>query len=263
MFPFNRASRLLTSAAALSALALTAPAGADNHSKDGALMTKPAASHPLIPREALFGNPSRAGGQISPDGQYLSWLAPKDGVLNVWIAPRDKPDDAKVITTADDRPIRQYFWAPQSNAVLYVQDKGGDENFLLYKIDLETLEETALTPFEKTTVTITGTSETIKDKILVGLNNRNPQFHDVHMLDLNTGELTLVKENEGYAGFMSDDTLTLRMALAQNAAGGTDYFRVTDNVVDAEPFETTAMEDSLTATQPRFTLKTRQAAKKR
>ncbi|MEM6584412.1 MAG: prolyl oligopeptidase family serine peptidase, partial [Pseudomonadota bacterium] len=207
---------------------------------------------PLIPRDHLFGNPTKAGGKLSPDGKWLSWLAPVDGVLNIWIAPRDSLGDdhdaARPITKATERPIRQQMWSPDSTAVLYIQDKGGDENFLLYSVNVATGVETTLTPFENTRVDIVGGSESIRDKILVGLNNRDPQFHDVHLLNLTTGELELVYENNGYAGFVADDTLTLRMAMRQNEAGGSDYFDITDNVVADEPFETTAMEDSLTTT---------------
>ncbi len=216
-------------------------------------MTKTAEAFPLIPREALFGNPTRAQGRISPDGKYLSWLAPKDGVLNIWMAPRDNPDAGKAMTSATDRPIRQHFWSPDSKSLLYIQDKGGDENFLLYSINVETGEETTLTPFENTRVDIIGGSETIRDKVLIGLNNRDPQFHDAYLLDLNSGELELVYENNSYAGFMADDTLTLRMAMRQNEAGGTDYFRVNDNTVEEAPFETTAMEDSLTTSPAGYT----------
>ncbi len=209
---------------------------------------------PLIPREHLFGNPTRAQGQISPDGKWLSWLAPYEGVLNIWMAPRDNPDDAKPMTRADDRPIRQHMWSPDATSLLYIQDKGGDENFLLYRIDIASGEETTLTPFDDTRVDIVGASETIKDAILVGLNNRDPQWHDVHRLDLTTGELTLVYENNAYAGFMADDTLTLRMAMSQNEAGGTDYFRFVDGAVEEEPFETTAMEDSMTTAPAGYTV---------
>ena len=207
----------------------------------------------LIPRDHLFGNPTRSQGKLSPDGKWLSWLAPLDGVLNIWIAPREDQSAAKAVTKATERPIRSQFWSPDSRAVLYIQDKGGDENFLLYRVDVETGEETTLTPFENTRVDLVGSSETIRDKLLVGLNNRDPQFHDVHMLHLTTGELELVFENNGYAGFMADDTLTLRMAMAQNEAGGTDYFRVVDNVVEETAFETTAMEDSLTTAPAGYT----------
>lgn len=216
-------------------------------------MTTAEAAAPLIPREALFGNPTRSQGRISPDGEWLSWLAPHNGVMNIWVAPASNPDAARVITNSADRPIPQYFWAPDARSVMYVQDKGGDENYLLYMVDIASGTETTLTPFDDTRVDIIAGSQTIKDKLLVGLNNRDPQFHDVYLLDLTTGELKLVLENNEFAGFMADDTLTLRMAMAQNDAGGTDYFRIVDNVVEETPFETTAMEDSLTTAPAGYT----------
>ena len=216
-------------------------------------MTTTLTTAPLIPRDALFGNPTRAQGQISPDGAWLSWLAPRDGVLNIWVAPADDPAAARAMTSATDRPIRQHFWSPDARAVMYIQDKGGDENFLLYRVDVASGEETTLTPFENTRAQIIGASTTVKDKLLLGLNNRDPQWHDVYRLDLATGALELVLENNAYAGFMADDSLTLRMAMQQNAAGGTDYFRVADNAVEPAPFETTAMEDSLTTAPAGYT----------
>ena len=248
--PLRRAAIALMAATALS---LPGAAMADHHKKDEATMTQTSEAAPLIPRDALFGNPTRASGRISPDGKWLSWLAPKDGVLNVWMAPVDDPEAGKAMTSATDRPIRQYFWAPDSKSLLYIQDKGGDENFLLYGIDVASGEETTLTPFENTRVTLIGASEQIRDKLLVGLNNRNPQFHDVHLLDLNTGELTMVLQNDGYAGFMADDNLAVRMAMRQNAEGGSDFFRVVDGKVEEEPFSTTAMEDSLTTSPAGYT----------
>lgn len=216
-------------------------------------MTKSHDAFPLIPRDDLFGNPTRAAGKLSPDGKWLSWLAPKNDILNIWLAPVDNPDAAKAMTDAKDRPIRQYMWAPDSMSLLYIQDKGGDENFLLYGVDISSGKETTLTPFENTRVDIVGGSESIRDTILIGLNNRDPQWHDVYLLNLNSGELTLVIENKSYAGFMADDTLTIRMALRQNEAGGTDYFRVNDNQVEEEPFTTTEMEDSLTTSPAGYT----------
>src|SRR5690349_9467264 len=105
---------------------------------------------PLIERAKLFGNPVKAQGRISPDGRWFSWLAPRDGVMNLWLAPASDPADARPMTAEKKRPISQYLWAPDSRALLYVQDKEGDENFLLYRVDIETGADTCLTPFEKT-----------------------------------------------------------------------------------------------------------------
>src|SRR5215207_6899813 len=103
----------------------------------------------LIPREALFGNPEKAAVRISPDGKWLSWIAPRDGVLNIWVAPASDLSKAKPITSEKLRPIRSYFWGPAGRQILYVNDKGGDENFLLYGVDVATGKESKLTPFEK------------------------------------------------------------------------------------------------------------------
>ena len=77
---------------------------------------------PLIARSVLFGNPDRASVQLSPDGAWLTWLAPRDGVLNVWVAPRDDVDAARPITHDTGRGIRFYLWAYTSRHVLYIQD---------------------------------------------------------------------------------------------------------------------------------------------
>jgi len=217
-------------------------------------MTRQLADFPLIPRDHLFGNPTRAAGQISPDGKWLAWLAPRDGVLNIWLAPRNDQGAAKAVTAATDRPIRMYSWAGDSRSLIYIQDKAGDENFLLYRVDVASGEETTLTPFENTRVQMIGGSHKHKDKVLVGLNNRDPSAFDVHLLDVNTGELTEVFRNEqNFAGFESDDNLDLRMAIKQNEEGGSDFFRVVGGAVEAEPFTSTELEDSLTTSSAGYT----------
>ncbi len=211
---------------------------------------------PLIPRDHLFGNPTRAQGKISPDGKWVSWMAPWERVMNVFMAPANDPDNPRRMTSAKDRPIPQYFWAPDSRSVLYIRDKQGDENYLLYSVPVDSVEgaeEKCLTPFEDTRVQVVGGSETIKDKILIGLNNRDARFHDVYLLDLNTGALELVFENNEWAGFEADDSLTLRWAVRQNAAGGTDMHEIIDGVVAEEPRETTGLDDALTTGMAGYT----------
>ena len=212
------------------------------------------AEAPLIPREKIFGNPSQIAGRLSPDGKWLSWIAPRDGVLNVWVAPASDPKAAKPLTNERERPIRQYFWAPDSRQILFINDKGGDENFLLYGVDIASAQQRALTPFEKTRVQITGISSEVKDRILIGVNNRDPRWHDVHSLDLKTGKLTPVLMNMGdYASFLADEQLQLRAASKSRPDGGSDYFRVLDNKVESQPFEQVGLEDSQTTSPAGFT----------
>ncbi|MBB4152682.1 dipeptidyl aminopeptidase/acylaminoacyl peptidase [Sphingomonas jinjuensis] len=208
---------------------------------------------PLIERAKLFGNPTKSAAKLSPDGKWITFIAPRDGVMNVWVAPADRPDDAKPLTAEKTRPIRQTFWSPDSKQVLFINDKGGDENFLLYGVDVATGAQRSLTPFEKTRVQIVGTSETIKDRILVGVNNRDPRWHDVYSLNLASGQLTKVMQNDGYAGFLADDALNLRIATKARPDGGNDYFRVVDGRVEATPFTSNTLEDQLTTAPAGFT----------
>lgn len=209
---------------------------------------------PLIAREKIFGNPSRVAGRLSPDGKWLSWIAPRDGVLNIYVAPASDPNAAKPLTNERLRPIRSYFWSPDSRQILFINDKGGDENFLLYGVDVASGAQRTLTPFEKTRVQVIGISKTVKDRILVGVNNRDPRWHDVHSLDLKTGKLTPVLiNNGGYAGFLADEQLTIRGATKTRDDGGSDFHRVTNNQVEAQPFEQVGLEDSQTTSPVGFT----------
>ncbi len=142
---------------------------------------------PLIERAKLFGNPTKTSAQLSPDGKWLSWLAPRNDVLNIYVAPVGNPDAARPMTNSTDRPIRGYGWSGDGKTLLYVQDKGGDENFLLYGIDVASGTERTLTPFEKTRAQLVGTSNRYKDTVLVGINNRDPRWHDIYRLNLSTG----------------------------------------------------------------------------
>jgi dipeptidyl aminopeptidase/acylaminoacyl peptidase len=213
----------------------------------------PAAPVRLIEREKIFGNPSRAAGQISPDGKWLSWIAPRDGVMNLWAAPVGAPGQAKALTAERLRPIRSSFWSPDSKTLLFINDKGGDENFLLYGVDVASGEQKNFTPFEKTRVEVIGISRKVKGRILVGINNRDPRWHDVHSLDLASGKLTLVHQNDGYAGFVSDENLDLRLAQKSRADGGTDYYRMGAGVIESTPVSQVGLDDSLTTSPLGFT----------
>lgn len=209
---------------------------------------------PLIAREKFFGNPTMAQGRLSPDGKWLAWIAPRDGVLNVYVAPASDPKAARALTNERKRPIRSYFWSPDSRQILFINDKGGDENFLLYAVGVTGGEPRALTPFEKTRVQVVNISNSVKDRILIGVNNRDPKWHDVYSVDLATGKLTPVLMNTGgYANFIADEQLNVRIAAKSRADGGTDYYRVVGGKVEAQPFEQVTLEDSQTSGPAGFT----------
>jgi dipeptidyl aminopeptidase/acylaminoacyl peptidase len=181
----------------------------------------------LIPRSVLFGNPERTSPRMSHDGSQLGWIAPRDGVLNVWVAPIGESDGvdwaaARAVTDDTDRGIRMFGWAWDGRHLLYVQDAGGDENWRLYDVDLVTGERRDLTPFEKIHAQIIGSSKRRPTEVLVGMNADNPQLHDVYRLDLVTGNLVKEIENPGYAGWLADEDLVVRCALAPLPDGSLD-----------------------------------------
>ncbi len=175
---------------------------------------------PLIPREVLFGNPQRAQARLSPDGKWLSFQAPVDGVMNVWVGQADDISKAQPVTEEKVRPIPMHQWAYDNQHILYIQDKNGDENFHLYATNVETRETRDLTPIEGVRAEIQDVSYRFPNEILVGLNDRNPQIHDIWRINLQTGEKKLVQQNPGVAGFLTDDDYNVRMSLNYTPTGG-------------------------------------------
>jgi dipeptidyl aminopeptidase/acylaminoacyl peptidase len=211
---------------------------------------QPANSTQLIPREVFFGNPDRAAPNLSPDGKHLAFLAPLNGVMNVWIQPLadGQLGEARPITRSTDRPIRIFFWAENNEQIVYAQDRGGDENFRLYAVHIVTGNELTLTPFDNVQARVIAGDRQFPDEILAGINNRIPQLHDVWRINTRTGERELVYENnEGWAGFVPDHDYNLRLAVRFNQQGGTDLYLRHSADEPWQPFASWDMEDTMTS----------------
>ena len=171
----------------------------------------------MIPRQVLFGNPEKTMARISPDGEYLSYLAPVEGVLNVWVV---EAGSARPITRDEERGIRDYTWTYDGQHILYYQDARGDEDWHVYATNIATGETRDLTPFEKVNSQILSVNEKTPNEILVGINNRNPQLHDVYRIELSTGERTLIEENPGFVSYLFDNDDRTRFAMTFSPTGG-------------------------------------------
>jgi dipeptidyl aminopeptidase/acylaminoacyl peptidase len=196
---------------------------------------------PLIPRKTFFGNPDHAMVRLSPDGARLAWLAPREGVLNVWVADAAGPEKARPVTRDTGRGIRIFFWAKTGTHLLYLQDVNGDEDWHLHVVGLTDGADRDVTPFPQTQAQIWALSDAFPEDVIVGLNNRHPQWHDVHRLNLVSGALTLVRRNDRFAAFTFDDDLRLREAAEMQADGSVDIFYPDGNggfqKRDSIPFE--------------------------
>ena len=203
----------------------------------------------LIPRDALFGNPERASVMISPDGTTLSWVAPVDGVMNVWVAPVDKPGEGRAITRDIARGIRDYFWSYQPGTLLYLRDSGGDEDFHLFSVDVATGKSNDLTPYAKTTAQFVGASHAHSGAILVGMNDRDPKWHDLYRVELASGKRTLVQKNDAeFGAYLADDGFKVRYTTRARPDGGQDILQP-DGKGGWKKYSDIPFEDSLT-TQP-------------
>jgi dipeptidyl aminopeptidase/acylaminoacyl peptidase len=180
----------------------------------------------LIPRAALFGNPERISVKLSPDGAFMSYLAPDDGYLNVFVGPRGDPSEAVPVTHDRVRGVRQYTWAMDSRHLLYMQDEGGDENWSVYSVNVGSGESRNLTPFEGVAAHVSDQSHLHPSKVVLSINNRDPQLHDLYLADVATGELKLLEENTaGFAGYRCDTQLRPRIATRMDEQGGEEVFR--------------------------------------
>jgi dipeptidyl aminopeptidase/acylaminoacyl peptidase len=183
----------------------------------------------LIPRELFFGNPDRYRILNSLDGKWISYIAPYNGVLNVWVAPLYNLSAARPVTNDTVRGIQDYFWADTDRHILYIQDKNGDENWTIFSVNVITDERRNLTPMEGVNAQILSTSIKIPEEVLIELNDRNLSYHDIYRFNITTGEKRLVLRNECFSYFVADHNFRIRFAGNTTPDGSEEIFKRLDN----------------------------------
>lgn len=200
-----------------------------------------------IPLKDFFKNPEKTGYQISPDGNYFSYLAPWENRLNVFVQ-KVGSDDAVRVTSAKERDISGYFWKG-NNKIMYLQDKAGDENFKLYSVDKDGSNLKLLSPEDKVRTEIVDDLEEIDDYMLVSMNERNPQAFDVYRINVNTGEKKMIAENPGnIMGWITDHDGKLRVATASDGVNSVLLYRETEN----DPFKEVLVTNFREGVDPLF-----------
>lgn len=184
---------------------------------------------PSISRADLFGEPTRHGGQLSPRGDRVAFLAPRDGVTNLWVLSVDALDEARPVTDDRGRGVRRFAWAADNSTLLYLQDDRGDENWRLYAIDAAGGAPRALTPVGAR-AEILSLSPADPSGVLVTLNQRDAAYPDVFRYDVTNGERTLVQRNlntpasRGFVRFVADRENRLRVGVKALADGGAEVW---------------------------------------
>ncbi|WHQ46663.1 MAG: prolyl oligopeptidase family serine peptidase [Candidatus Midichloria sp.] len=199
----------------------------------------------LIPRKILFGNPDKTSAKVSNDGRYISYIAPLNGVLNIYVAAIDTPNEAKPITNNTGRGIRIYHWGYDNKHLLYLQDNNGDENWHLYSVNIEDFTTQNLTGFPGTRVQINNLSPRFPTEVIIEMNKRRKDLFDLYVLDLNTGSISEFFRNEKYASIITDDYFKLRFAQQLNADGSLTIYEF-DKESNVSEFMQVGAEDLYT-----------------
>lgn len=206
---------------------------------------------PILDRELFFGNPEIAGGQLSPDGKWISFMKANNGILNIWIKKFDEPFEKARPLTDSKRPMQGYFWTYDGKYILYVKDENGDENVNVFAVDpmAKAVANSVppsrnLTPLKEITAQIQAVSIKNPDLMMVSLNDRDKAWHDLYQLKISTGELTKIYENKdrvtGY-GFDWDDTL--RILSKTDEKGTTSFFKKEGDKL-TQIYETSVTEEA-------------------
>jgi dipeptidyl aminopeptidase/acylaminoacyl peptidase len=172
----------------------------------------------IIPRELLFAGPSRLAPALAPAGDRIAFVAPLDGVPNLWVQEVGAAD-ARPVTFDTDRGVYWFTWTPDGRRLLYPQDNDGDERGHLFAVDTATGAVSDLTPFDGVQARFLALDG---DGLLVGLNLGDPRRHDAYRIDLRSGELTLDALDEGFRGWVAAPGPAAGAALAQLPDGGLD-----------------------------------------
>ncbi len=184
-----------------------------------------------IPMRDFFKNPQESGHQISPDGKYLSWLAPYERRLNVFVKPLAGGVTQR-ITAETARDISGYFW--KGDRILYVKDFGGDENFHVVSVNLKGEDLKDLTPGEKVRALIVDDLVDDDKHIIVSHNKRDAKVFDVFRTNAATGEEKLIAQNPGnITNWMTDHEGKLRIAGTTDGVNTTLLYRENEQ----EPFK--------------------------
>ncbi|MDX6696256.1 MAG: hypothetical protein QOF02_3859 [Blastocatellia bacterium] len=211
-------------------------------SLSGTALAQQSGLPPLIDRELFFGNPEISGAQLSPDGKYISFIKPLNGTRNIWVKRTEEPfDAARPITNEAKRPIPAYSWSRDGKFIMFVQDQGGNENYNVYAVNPSDSPATGqqvpaarnLTDLKGVRAVLYASPKSDPDIVYVGLNDRDPAWHDLYKLKISTGERTLVRRNtERLTGWVFDVKDQLRLATRSAENGDTEILRV-----DADGFK--------------------------
>ncbi|MCS1394123.1 S9 family peptidase [Lysinibacillus boronitolerans] len=174
--------------------------------------------------EDFMKNPGNFGYELSPDGNYITYSSAWENRANVFVKKMNDDSEPVRVSNSKDRDVAGFFW--KDNNLLYLKDKGGDENFHIYSTTFNGSEEKDLTPYPNVTVGVLSGLQGVKDEILIMMNKEDATVFDVYKLNVKTGETTHVAKNPGnITSWLADRNGNVRIAVASDGVEGTILYR--------------------------------------
>lgn len=155
--------------------------------------------------EDYFKKPEQSSFQFSPDGNFFSFRQrDENGKSHVYVK-NTETDKVNLAVEEGEDLIRGYGWANNSR-LIYMKDKGGDENYHIYASDIDGKNSMDLTPFDGVKANFSNLLKDQKDYVIVDLNKNNPEIFEPYRLNIITGHLTQLYKNEDASNPISSYT---------------------------------------------------------
>jgi len=224
--PLSRRQVLFSVAAGAGMLLCSGTASAGQSVLSRVLSGKSSSNTPLIPRGVLFAGADRSVVRLSPDGRRIAFLAPIDGVLNLWVADVRDPTRARPLTKVTDRDLGPWIvWLHNNRHVVFFREQGGDENWRAHRVDLSTGDVLALSPGPGVKAYLQQASRHFPDELLIAHNQRDQRFSDIFRVNVLTGESTLLETNDRFGSTFTDPQFRIRYGVRQTDDGDTEYLQ--------------------------------------
>ena len=178
----------------------------------------------LVPAEVYFHSPEISDAKLSPDGGYIAFLKPWQGVLNIYTMKNGKGTPVR-ISDASLIDIRDFIWKDR-NRIVYVNDQDGTGCDRLFIADPEGLNPKALTPDENVRIRIVDRLVGVENTILIEMNKRRKGYYDAYRFDLLNEKKQFVAKALGpMTTWIADNSGSLRCAVTTGIDRSTVYYR--------------------------------------
>jgi dipeptidyl aminopeptidase/acylaminoacyl peptidase len=180
----------------------------------------------LISRRTLFDDLDCGSLTVSPDGWHLSWLAPVDGVRNLFVARIDDLASARAVTRITDRNIAPFYrWAHTNSHIIFFQEHDGDENWRASSVNIRNNAVVGLSPPQGVKSFVAQIDRKFVNEVLLTHNGRDNRYFDLYRVNVLNGASELLYENKEYAGLLADSDFQLRLGIRVAADGSGEVFQ--------------------------------------